>query len=144
MKLRKEYLHRILSDALSYEIIRYVDMTCGGAHSGGIHGYDVRIKFDDLEARLARKFIGNIREFLKDNELSLIEPERTDYNYNERVEIDDVPYVITEDQLYEYRRLMQESNAINAAKYLSKIFSLPLSVTYPFAKNNTQLKTLYE
>lgn len=144
MILRKQYLHRILSDALSYELTRYVDMTCGGAHSGGLHGYDVRIKFDDLEARLARKFIGNIRQFLEDNELTLIEPEGTHYNYNEHIEIDNVPYVITENQLYEYHKIMQESNTIHAAKYLSSIFSLPLSVTYPFAKNNKQLKTLYQ
>lgn len=144
MKLNKEYLHRVLADALSYELLRYVDMWRGNGVSPGCHGYDVRIKFDDLEARLSRKFIGNIREFLKANELSLIEPEETDYNYNEHIEIDNVPYVITEDQLDEYHKIMQDSNTIHAAKYLSSIFSLPLSVTYPFAKQNRHIDTLYK
>ena len=144
MKLPRGYLHRILGDALSYELTNYVDLTRGGVCCGGLQGYDVLIKGDDLEARLARKFIANIREFLKENELSLIEPERTDYNYNEHIEIDDVPYVITEDQLYEYHKIMQESNSIHAAKYLSSIFSLPLCVTYEFAKKNRHIDTLYK
>ena len=144
MKLRKEYLHRVLADALSYELLRYVDMWRGNGVSPGWHSYDVRITFDDLEARLSRKFIGNIREFLKENELSLIEPEETDYNYNEHIEIDNVSYVITEEQLDEYHKIMQESNTIHAAKYLSSIFSLPLSVTYPFAKKNRHIDTLYK
>lgn len=143
MRFHREYLHRILADALSYELTNYVDLTRGGVCCGGFQGYDVLIKGDDLEARLARKFIGNIRQFLEDNQLTLIEPDKIEYNYNEYVVIDNVPYVMTEDQLYEYNKIMEQSNAIHAAKYLSKIFSLPLSVTYPFAKNNKSLEVLY-
>lgn len=144
MILHREYLHRILADALSYELINHVDLTRGGVCCGGLVGYDVLIKGDNLEARLSRKFIGHIRDFLKENELSLVEPEQTDYNYNEHIEIDDVPYVITEDQLDEYHKIMQDSNTIHVAKYLSEIFSLPLSVTYPFAKQNRHIDTLYK
>ena len=138
MILHRKYLHRILSDALSYELINYVDLT-RGICCGGLVGYDVLIKADNLEARLSRKFIDHIRDFLKQNELSLAGPEQTDYNYDEHIEIDDVSYVITEDQLDEYHKIMQDSNAIHAAKYLSVIFSLPLSVTYPFAKKNRHI-----
>lgn len=158
MKVERKYLHGLLKDALSEGVLGYVDpVLYGPAHDGGgpyCHNrfgwYDYKdyIKLDDSpENMLSRKFLEVVRQFIKDNDIIFIaSTDNESYvpiEYDVYIVIDDVKYVITDEQQNNYYDLLQNANAIRAAKYLSEIFALPLCVTYEFTKKNRYLTIVY-
>lgn len=153
MQINNKFLHRVLSDVISYEILRFVDPCIRDSKGSlicynrfGLYSYEHYINMDENpESILSRKFQTIVREFIKDNNLVLTNSEDCVY-YNRTVDwyvkIFDVNYVITETQADEYHSIFQKSNTVKAAKYLSQILSIPLSTAYEFAKKNRYLKLI--
>lgn len=153
MKIERKYLHGLLSDALSQGVLGYGYVDVAGRGPNGevwcinrFGWYDYRdyINLDiSPENALSRKFLNIINQFIKDNNIILTESNSSSdglIEYNSYVSINDTKYVISDEQQRKYQELIQNTNSIKAAKYLSEIFSLPLSVTYEFTKKNRYLK----
>jgi hypothetical protein len=125
-------------------VLGYVDVA--GRPAQG-RDYEDYIKLDIYpENALSRKFLEVVREFIKNNDIILTEsnlPSDRLVDYNCYVMVDDVKYVITYEQQDRYYDLLQNANAIKAAKFLSEIFELPLCVTYEFTKKNRYLTIVY-